>query len=292
MVCHARGRTRAAHDDARNDTLEAPAGIALVQLYREEKWVEPPELDRLPYSLLYHQTMSTLASTGELTPAELAQRVLTLSYFHRVSADDYRVLLRHLIKIDHIQVTEGGELIVGLAGERIINNFKFYAVFQENEEFTVRSESAELGTIVNPPPPGERIAIAGHCWIVEEVDWKRHTVFATQVKGRVPAYFGDCPGDINTHVLERMRKALNEHAAYPYLMGNARARLAQARHTAEISGAGTKPLINLGGDTWVLFPGWAATPFWRSNVCSRLSVPRSWAFAGSIRRVHTLCSLR
>ena len=229
-------------------------GIALVQLYREEKWVEPPELDRLPYSLLYHQTMSTLASTGELTPAELAQRVLTLSYFHRVSADDYRVLLRHLIKIDHIQVTEGGGLIVGLAGERIINNFKFYAVFQENEEFTVRSESAELGTIVNPPPPGERIAIAGHCWIVEEVDWKRHTVFATQVKGRVPAYFGDCPGDINTHVLERMRKALNEHATYPYLMGNARARLAQARHTAEISGAGTKPLINLGGDTWVLFP--------------------------------------
>ena len=60
-------------------------GIALVQLYREEKWVEPPELDRLPYSLLYHQTMSTLASTGELTPAELAQRVLTLSYFHRIS---------------------------------------------------------------------------------------------------------------------------------------------------------------------------------------------------------------
>ena len=137
---------------------------------------------------------------------------------------------------------------------RIINNFKFYAVFQENEEFTVRSESAELGTIVNPPPPGERIAIAGHCWIVEEVDWKRHTVFATQVKGRVPAYFGDCPGDINTHVLERMRKALTEHATYPYLMGNARARLAQARQTADISGAGTKPLINLGGDTWVLFP--------------------------------------
>ena len=62
-----------------------------------------------------------------------------LSYFHRISADDYRVLLRHLIKIDHIQVTEGGGLIVGLAGERIINNFKFYAVFQENEEFTVRS---------------------------------------------------------------------------------------------------------------------------------------------------------
>ena len=229
-------------------------GIALVELYREEKWVEPPRLDRLPYSLLYHQTMATLASTGELSPAALASRVLTLSYFHRVSADDFRVLLRHLIETDHIEQTEGGGLIVGLAGERYTTSFKFYAVFQENEEFTVRSESAELGTIVNPPPPGERIAIAGACWVVEEVDWKRHLVYCTQVKGRVPAYFGDCPGDIHTHVLERMRRVLATHETYPYLLANARARLAQARRTAELSGAAAEPLINLGGDTWVLIP--------------------------------------
>ena len=229
-------------------------GIALVELYREEKWVEPPRLDRLPYSLLYHQTMATLASTGELSPAALASRVLTLSYFHRVSADDFRILLRHLIETDHIEQTEGGGLIVGLAGERYTTSFKFYAVFQENEEFTVRSESAELGTIVNPPPPGERIAIAGACWVVEEVDWKRHLVYCTQVKGRVPAYFGDCPGDIHTHVLERMRRVLATHETYPYLLANARARLAQARRTAELSGAAAEPLINLGGDTWVLIP--------------------------------------
>lgn len=232
-------------------------GIALVQLYREEKWVEPPALNRLPYSLLYHQVMATLASCGELSPAELAQRVLTLSYFHRVSADDLRVLLHHLIDTDQVEVTEGGGLIVGISGERITNSFKFYAVFQENEEFTVRCESSELGTIVNPPPAGERIAIAGHCWLVEEVDWKRHLVFCTQVKGRVPAYFGDCAGDINTHVLERMKRALEEHEAYPYLLGNARARMAQARHVAAnagVAGRDSRPLINLGGDTWALFP--------------------------------------
>ena len=229
-------------------------GIALVQLYHEERWVEPPALDRLPYSLLYHQTMATLASTGELSPAELAQRVLTLSYFHRVSADDFRVLLRHLLETDQIQQTEGGGLIVGLAGERYTNSFKFYAVFQENEEFTVHCEGAELGTIVNPPPPGERIAIAGACWLVEEVDWKRRLVYCTKVKGRVPAYFGDCAGDINTHILERMKRVLQEHAAYPYLLDNARARLMQARRTAALSGTATKPLINLGGDTWALFP--------------------------------------
>ena len=91
-------------------------GIALIQLYIEERFVEPPRTDRLPYSLLYHQTMSTLASCGEMTPGELASRVLPLSSFSRISQDDYRQLLLHLIGIDHINRTENGGLIVGLAG--------------------------------------------------------------------------------------------------------------------------------------------------------------------------------
>ena len=233
-------------------------GIALVQLYREERWVEPPRLDRLPFSLLYHQTMCTLASCGELSPAGLAQRVLTLSYFHRVSQDDYRVLLRHLLETGQIQRTETGGLIVGLAGERQTNSFKFYAVFQENEEYTVRSESQELGTIVMPPPVGEKIALAGHVWIVEEVDHKRHLVYCTQVRGKVPAYFGQCPGDIHTHVLEKMLAILSCEDTYPYLMRNATARLAQARQTAQLSGMTRQPLIHLGGDMWCLFP-WLGT---------------------------------
>ena len=229
-------------------------GIALVQLYLEDRWVEPPRLDRLPYSLLYHQTMATLASGGEMTPAELAARVLTLGYFHRVSSEDFRVLLHHLIDIDHIQLTEEGGLIVGIAGERVINSYRFYGVFQENEEYTVRNESQELGTIVLPPPVGEKLAIAGATWLVEEVDHKRHLVYATQVKGQVPAYFGDCPGDINTVVLERMLRVLMEDADYPYLMDNARGRLAQARSTARNAHLDHIPLVRLGGNTWGLFP--------------------------------------
>src|SRR5690606_19900216 len=166
-------------------------GIALIQLYLEERWVEPPRTGRLPYSLLYHQTMSTLASGGEMTPAELASRVLSLAYFQHITADDFRVLLRHLLSMDHLQQTENGGLILGLAGERIVNNFKFYAVFQENEEYSVRWDSEELGTIVKPPPLNDKIAIAGRVWVVEEVDRNSHVVYCHPVKGIVPAYFGD-----------------------------------------------------------------------------------------------------
>ncbi|MBR4510171.1 MAG: DEAD/DEAH box helicase [Ruminococcus sp.] len=233
-------------------------GIALVQVYVEERWVEPPKLDRLPFSLLYHQTMSTLASCGELTPAQLASRVLTLRYFHRISQDDFRILLRHLLETEHIQRTEEGGLIVGLAGERVINSFKFYAVFQENEEYTVRYDSQELGTIVSPPPIGEKVAIAGHVWVVEDIDHKRRIVYCSLIKGKVPAYFGDCPGDINTKILLRMKQALSEDKSYPYLMKNAVLRLAQARTSARNSGVTEQPLICLGGNMWALFP-WLGT---------------------------------
>ena len=234
-------------------------GIALIQVYLEEKWVEPPKLDRLPFSLLYHQTMSTLASSGELTASALAAKVLKLNYFHRITVDDFKAMLKHLVKINHIEKTDEGSLIVGIAGERIVNNFKFYAVFKESEEYTVRFGSEELGTIVMPPPPGEKIAIAGHVWIVEEVDHKRRTVYCDAVKGQVPAYFGECPGDINTKILERMRRVLREpEKTYPYLMKNAVVRLENAVKTASLSGVANKPLICLGGDMWAFFP-WLGT---------------------------------
>lgn len=229
-------------------------GIALVQLYIEERFVEPPRTKRYPYSLLYHQTMSTLASCGEMTPAELASRVLTLSCFQRISQDDYRCLLLHLLEKDHIVRTENGGLIVGLTGERIVNNYKFYAVFQENVEYTVRTGSEQLGTIVKPPPVGDKIAIAGRVWIVEEVDHQRHEVYCTLVKGNIPAYFGDCAGDIHTRILERMYGVLAEDKEYPYLMRHAVCRLRDARDTFQKSGIADRPLVNLGGQMWALFP--------------------------------------
>ena len=229
-------------------------GIALVQLYIEERFVEPPRLDRLPFSLLYHQTMSTLASHGEMTPGELASRVLTLSCFHRITQEDYRLLLRHLLEIDHISRTENGGLILGLAGERVVNNYKFYAVFQENVEYTVRAGSEQLGTIVKPPPAGDKIAIAGRVWVVEEVDHKRREVFCTLVKGRIPAYFGDVAGDIHTRILERMYRVLCEEQQYPYLMRHAVCRLADARETFRKAQMSERPLVPLGGKMWALFP--------------------------------------
>jgi len=236
---------------------------ALIQLYLEEKWVEPPRTGKMPFSLLYHQTLSTLASGGEMTPAKLAERVLRLSCFENISLDDYRILLRHLVETDHLQITANRGLIIGLTGERVVNSYKFYAVFREDEEYSVRWESQELGTIVMPPPVGERVAIAGRVWEVLELDLKKRVLYVEPVKGNVPAYFGLVPGDIHTKVLERMRRVLAEDTVYPYLQKNAAQRLYEARAQVKASGLlnGNRAedmLFQLGGDMWCLTP-WLGT---------------------------------
>ncbi len=121
-------------------------------------------------------------------------------------------------------------------------------------EYTVRSGSEQLGTIVKPPPAGDKIAIAGRVWVVEDVDHQRHEVFCTLVKGSIPAYFGDVAGDIHTRILERMYRVLSEDAQYPYLMRRALCRLADARELFEKSRMGERPLVHLGGRMWALFP--------------------------------------
>ena len=131
------------------DLLQA---IAIIQLYVEDRWIEPIRPVSYPVSLLYHQTMSTLAEMGELSPAALAQRVLTLPPFARISQEDFRTLLLHLIQINHIEQMERGGLIIGLEGAKVVGDFRFYAVFPDNEEYVVTDGSTQIGSIIVPPP--------------------------------------------------------------------------------------------------------------------------------------------
>lgn len=233
--------------------------IAIIQLYLEEHWIEPIKPAQYPVSLLYHQTMSTLTGQGELTPAALAQRVLTLPPFRSIPQADYRSLLRHLIELDHIQQTDERGLIVGLAGERIVGDFRFYAVFPDNEEYAVREESREIGSIVMPPPPGERFALAGRAWEVIEIDAKRKLVLVKQVGGKAKASWTGHGGDIHTKVLQRMQRALfAEETLYPYLQPRSQERLRAARALAKSSGLCEQNIVSLGGANLCVFP-WMGT---------------------------------
>lgn len=237
--------------------------IAIVQLYLEERFIEPPNVKKLPFSLLFQQTLSTLAASGELTAKRLAEKVLSLPPFAGVTKEEYRTLLLSMIKSDFIEMTEEKGLIVGLKGERLINSFKFYAVFKDSEDYTVRAGSDEIGTITTPPPVGDRFALAGRVWEVEELDVARKLIYVKEVKGKMEISWPGDYGEIHTRILERMKQVLEEDTVYPYLKKNARKRLDVARRVARNTGMLKKSIVHLGGYTWCLFP-WLGTRSFRT----------------------------
>ncbi len=237
--------------------------IAIVQLYIEEKFIEPPFVKTMPFSLAFQQTLSTLASSGEQTPKRLAERILSLPAFARISKEDYKTLLVGMLQNDFLEMTEEKGLIVGLKGERLVNSFKFYAVFKDSEDYTVRCESDEIGTITTPPPVGDRFALAGRVWEVEELDIARRLIYVKAVKGKMEVSWPGDYGEIHTKILERMRRVLEEDTVYPYLKPNARHRLEVARNLARNTGMLERSMVSLGGYTWCLFP-WLGTRSFRT----------------------------
>ncbi len=238
-------------------------GIAIVDLYSEERFIEPPRVKKMPLSLAFHQTLSLLASEGEKTPAALAESLLSLPPLSKLPKEAYRELLVSMINQEYLELTEEKTLIIGLAGERILNNYKFYAVFQDSEDFTVRCGSEEIGTITTPPPAGDRFALAGRVWEVEDLDVSRRLVFVHRVNGKMEVSWPGDSGEIHTKLLLAMRRVLLSDKQYPYLSENAAVRLADARHLATRAGLAKKNLVSLGGQSYVLFP-WLGTVSFRT----------------------------
>lgn len=237
--------------------------VAIVELYREERFIEPPKLRKLPFSLLFHQTLSVLASSGELTPRRLAERVLGLPPFTFVPREDYKELILSMLENDFLEMTEEKTLIVGLAGERLLKSFRFYAVFRDSEDYTVRCGSDEIGTITTPPPVGDRFALAGMVWEVEELDIQRKLIYVKRVEGKMEVSWPGDYGEVHTKVVERMKRVLTEDTVYPYLKPNAAKRLEVARHVARNTGMLERSVVHLGGYSWCVFP-WLGTRSFRT----------------------------
>ncbi|HEY2492401.1 MAG TPA: DEAD/DEAH box helicase [Paenibacillus sp.] len=228
--------------------------IAVIELYVREKWVESLTTRQMPIGLLYHQTMSALKSLGEATPADLARAVLTLPSFKQIEPSDYRIFLNYLLQTDHIQRTEEGSLIIGLMGERIVNNFRFYAVFKDDEEHAVYNGTEEIGSITTVPPPGYCFSLAGKLWKVEEVDTKHKAVYVKSARGKVDTLWLGAGGDVHTRVVHKMREILADDVIYSYLAPNAVNRLERARRLARESGMLKSIVIPAGGDSLFVMP--------------------------------------
>jgi len=236
--------------------------IAIIQLYLEERWIEPIRPLQYPMSLLYHQTMSILAAMGELSPAALAAQVLKLPSFTAISTDDFRLLLNHLLEIDHLQQIEKGNLIIGVKGEKIVNSFQFYAVFTDNKEYKVRDESMEIGSIIMPPP-GNRFTLAGRNWEIFDIEPKANTIWVKPVEGIANIAWRGGSSNIHTKILQKMQQVLAEDTEYSYLQSGAKKRLKTARQLAKTTKINQFNVLQIKSNICCILP-WMGTVAYRT----------------------------
>jgi len=231
--------------------------IAVVRLYLEEKWIEPITPPGQCFTLCYHQTMCLLAAAGELSPARLAQEILTLPAFSRISREDYRTLLRHLLETDHLRRGDAGGLMLGIAGEAIATGYDFLAVFTAPEEWQVLYRDKTIGTVAQACPPGERIALAGRGWEVTRCDEARKRISVKPSPGPAESKWESFPAyRVHAHVLTKMRAILEEEDYDAYLSPESRHALRAMRGAWK---ARTPDPILETPDACLLFP-WLGTP--------------------------------
>jgi len=73
---------------------------------------------------------------------------------------------------------------------------------------------------------------------------------------------------------------LQEDTEYPYLLPNAKARLAQARDAARKSGLGVRPLLHLGGNMYCLLPWLGSYSFLATERFLRLKCAQRLGLKG------------
>ena len=234
--------------------------MAVIQLYLEEKWIEPPAKKPLPMSLLIHQTLAILASLGEHSFEDLASLLLSFPPFKGIPLSDFHSLMTWLEKYRYIGITEEGRLILGLEGERIVNHHSFYPVFPGEETFRIITDGREIGTVNFVPDLLSVLAVGGQRWIVKYIDLQKREIWVTETRdeGNERLWRGR-GSEIHSRIIEKMKLLLMEiqeikknwpaetfnkiKSSFPYLSASACRALETGAEAAFLSEITAHPLI-------------------------------------------------
>ena len=212
--------------------LDLVRSIAMVKLLRE-RWCEPPAPQELHLSTLCHQVLSVIAERGGVNAGPLYDVLCRTGPFRKVSPAMFALLLRDLGSADTalIEQAPDGTLLLGPQGERLVEHYSFYAVFQSTEEFRVVARGRQIGSLpaTNVFVPDMTIIFSGKRWRITQVHSKDRVIEVSEDRTGRPPPFGGTGGQVHDRIIETMRDVLAEKEIPAYLDGVAARLLEGAR---------------------------------------------------------------
>ena len=235
--------------------------IAMVELL-VENWSEPPRPEAFHLSTMTHQILSVIAERGGASAKRLFATLCDRGPFRTVDPALFDRLLRQLGDPDIalIEQAPDGTLLLGREGERVVEHYSFYAVFQTPQEYRVVHDAKTLGMIPVDMPltPDMTIIFVGRRWRVLEVHDKERIIEVTPDYAGKPPVFGGDAGEVHEIVIRRMRDLLLTGIVPSYLDNKAAEVLRSARAAYRRSGLDDSPVQTLAEDRHLLAP-WTGT---------------------------------
>ena len=235
--------------------------IAMVELL-VEGWCEPPVPQALHLSTLVHQILSIIAEHGGVRAKRLYTTLCEQGPFRRITLSLFARLLRHLggTEVALIEQAPDGVLLLGRQGERLVEHYSFYAVFQTPEEYRIIADRYSLGTlpVLMVLIPGMTIIFAGRRWRITEINDEHKVIEVTADRTGRPPLFGGDGGLIHDKVVEKMKEVLFGAGVPVYVDGTAASLLEDARSECRRLDLVQQPICQIGERSY-LIATWAGT---------------------------------
>lgn len=223
--------------------------IAMIDLLLEA-WCEPPKPQAIHLSTLIHQVLSVIAQHGGITAARLFRILCREGPFRQITSAIFTDVLRAIGSLEEglIEQSDSGLLLLGPAGERLVEHYSFYAVFQTPDEFRLVSDGRDLGTLPvdNVLSPGMLLIFSGRRWKVQEIYDQDKVIVVNPAESGVAPLFNGSPGEIHDLVIERMFMVLEGDQHPSYLDVNSRDMLDEARFNYANMGLKNSSIIQSG----------------------------------------------
>ena len=178
------------------------------------KWYEPADRDLYHFSTLLHQILAVIAQWGGVRADQLWTLLCESGPFDKVTVEHFKALLSGMGENRLISQLSSGELVLAEQGDRLVNHFSFYAVFETPQEFriVVKDGGKTLGTlpIDSPVAPEQHIVFGGRRWRVLDIDIEKKVIYVALSAGGKPPVFGGGGMSIHDLVRQEMLKVYLE----------------------------------------------------------------------------------
>ena len=235
--------------------------VAMVELLGD-RWCEPPAPQALHLSTLTHQVLSVIAQHAGASAQRLYDTLCRQGPFRKVSTEQFTRLLRQMgsAEIALIEQAPDGNLLLGPLGEKLVEHYSFYAVFQTSEDYRVLLGSKQIGVLPADRVfvPDMTIILSGRRWRIIAVHSREKVIEVTHDRAGTPPPFGGSGGLVHDGVVRKMKAVLSGKGMPLYLNATGAELLEDARTEFCRLGLDRRSICHT-GDSGRLVATWTGT---------------------------------